>query len=67
MLKCIKDFAQGERRFATGDTVNEHPAVEAWLLDSFPAYFEQIAAPDEITKDIETPPADKMIRRANRK
>ena len=79
MLKCIQDFAQGEHRYTAGDVVNVHPAVESWLLDSFPAYFERIddatntvdetedADGDGDSKDIDQPPADKMIRRANRK
>lgn len=74
MLKCNQDFRQGERVYAAGDTIDEHPAVEAWLLDSFPAVFERVdnAADQTIedagdgsgTKDIGQPPADKMIRRA---
>lgn len=70
MLKCTQDFAQGEHRYTAGDVVQVHPAVASWLLDSFPAYFEWVenAGSDEPeTKDIETPPEDKMIRRANRK
>lgn len=64
MLKCIQDFAQGEHRYAAGDVVQTHPAVESWLLDSFPAYFERVedAAVEPEAKDIETPPEDKMIR-----
>lgn len=70
MLKCIQDFAQGERRFSAGDVVNEHPAVEVWLLDSFPAHFERIEAEapgEQTTKDIDAAPVDKMVRRAARK
>lgn len=71
MLKCNQDFRQGEHVYAAGDTIDEHPAIEAWLLDSFPAHFERVddaSAPANEgsgeSKDVATPPADKMIRRA---
>jgi hypothetical protein len=46
MLKCIKYFRQGLWEFGVGDVVEQHPAIESWLLDSFPAHFVPAYAPD---------------------
>lgn len=80
MINCIKDFLQGERRYAAGDVVSEHPATEAWLLDSWPAHFERseettdgagdaegAEGAEGESKDIAQPAADKMIRQAQKR
>ena len=65
MLKCISYFRQGLWEFGEGDLVEQHPAIESWLLDSYPAHFEKADAPAEVvTADVVEPPADKAIKRA---
>jgi hypothetical protein len=57
MLKCIKYFRQGLWEFGVGDTVEQHPAIESWLLDSFPAHFVPAYAPDAAFVQVaEAPP-----------
>lgn len=80
MLKCISYFRQGLWEFGAGDLVEQHPAIESWLLDSYPAHFEKADAPavepvavedvpasepaEVVTADVVEPPADKAIKRA---
>jgi hypothetical protein len=46
MVKCTKDFVQGEYRLCSGETYSGPQAVEDWMLSSYPAHFEKCAAAD---------------------
>jgi hypothetical protein len=53
MLRCTKDFVQGDFRFAEGATVAVALAAETWLLESYPGYFERVV----IVEDAHLTPA----------
>jgi hypothetical protein len=53
MLRCTKDFTQGDYRFAEGATVALAPAAETWLLESYPGYFERV----QVVEDAHLTPA----------
>lgn len=53
MLKCTKDFIQGDYRFSEGAIVALPAAAETWLLDSYPGYFERV----QVSEDAHPAPA----------
>jgi len=53
MLRCTKDFVQGDYRFSDGATVALAPAAETWLIESYPGYFERV----QVVEDAHPAPA----------